>query len=502
MSKTYIKTFFAISMALLTGSVAAQNYEDDALLFSQSELIGTARVKSIGGAQVALGGDLGTFGINPAGVAFYRSSDLGISFMYNNTTNQATYLGNNTDDPFGKITVPQFGLVIANAKSDNDGSFNGRWNNFAFGISYLRTHDFNNEFSYNGFNETSSITSFFADRAYDTYGGAGTPDIDNPFYLEDVAFAAGVITDAEVDEQPTFIGLSEFGNVQQYREVSTKGGVSEASITLGGNYGNQLFLGAALTYVNVRQENETYYSEYDINDPSYPFDITEFDYLRTYEQRGAGFNAKFGAIYVPVKDIRLGLSVQSPSFIKFEEDNSDDIVTLESNGESYSSGISGNFDYNIRTPMKINAGLAKFFGDQGFLSADVEFLDYSTMDFDSDFNETDNIVNGQIEERFRNAVNFRVGGEYKIDLISLRLGYAYFGNPYENTEADFSRDYFTAGLGYRYNNIYLDLAGIYNQSNTTQVPYIASGESGQDVSPVADIEQNRLGVMLTVGTRF
>ncbi|HYH56708.1 MAG TPA: hypothetical protein VD772_08860, partial [Anseongella sp.] len=239
MTKEYIKIALAICITALSVPALAQNYEDDALLYSQSDLIGTARIKSIGGAQVALGGDLGTFGINPAGVAFYRRSDLGISFMYNNISNKADYLGNNTNDAFGKVTVPQFGLVIANARAENDGSFNGRWNNFAFGISYLRTQDFNNTFSYQGFNETSSITSFFADLAYETYGGTGLPDVDDPFYLEDVAYAAGVIDDAEIGGQPTFIGLSENGNVQQYREIATKGGVSETSITLGGNYGNQ-----------------------------------------------------------------------------------------------------------------------------------------------------------------------------------------------------------------------------------------------------------------------
>ncbi|HEY9561005.1 MAG TPA: hypothetical protein VIR29_09500, partial [Anseongella sp.] len=153
--KIHIKTLAILSLSFLSFPVLAQNYEDDALKFSESELIGTARIKAIGGAQVALGGDLGTFGINPAGIAFYRSSDLGISFNFQNTSNKATYLGNNTDDPYSKFTVPQFGMVIANADSENDGSFNGRWNNFAFGISYLRTNDYNNKYSYQGFNENS-----------------------------------------------------------------------------------------------------------------------------------------------------------------------------------------------------------------------------------------------------------------------------------------------------------------------------------------------------------
>src|SRR3546814_16097478 len=80
--------------------------------------------------------------------------------------------------------------------------------------------------------------------------------------------------------------------------------------------------------------------------------------------RSTGFNAKIGAIYLPVRDIRIGASIQTPTFIKIEEDNYDEISTLESNGQSYSSSVEGTFDYDVRTPLKINAGLAKFFGDR------------------------------------------------------------------------------------------------------------------------------------------
>src|SRR3546814_8278531 len=86
--KIHIKTLAILSLSFLSFPVLAQNYEDDALKFSESELIGTARIKDIGGAQVALGGDLGTFEINPAVIAFYRSSDLGLSFHLHNTSNQ------------------------------------------------------------------------------------------------------------------------------------------------------------------------------------------------------------------------------------------------------------------------------------------------------------------------------------------------------------------------------------------------------------------------------
>lgn len=70
------KILITTSILFATISSYAQFYADDALRYSQYSLTGTARIQSMGGAQVAIGGDMGSFGINPAGLAFYRNSDF------------------------------------------------------------------------------------------------------------------------------------------------------------------------------------------------------------------------------------------------------------------------------------------------------------------------------------------------------------------------------------------------------------------------------------------
>ena len=51
----------------------------DLYQLSQTELRGTARFMSMGGAFGALGGDLSTLNQNPAGIGVYRGSEIGVT---------------------------------------------------------------------------------------------------------------------------------------------------------------------------------------------------------------------------------------------------------------------------------------------------------------------------------------------------------------------------------------------------------------------------------------
>ena len=69
-----MKKITAISASLLVALTAGAQSMYDAMMFSQNNYYGTARTIALGNAVTALGGDLGTIGINPAGSAV---SDFG-----------------------------------------------------------------------------------------------------------------------------------------------------------------------------------------------------------------------------------------------------------------------------------------------------------------------------------------------------------------------------------------------------------------------------------------
>ncbi|MBD5204411.1 MAG: TonB-dependent receptor, partial [Bacteroidales bacterium] len=65
----------------------------DVIPLTQSDLKGTARFMSMGGAFGALGGDLSTLSQNPAGIGVYRSSELGFTLDLDCQRSSATSQG-------------------------------------------------------------------------------------------------------------------------------------------------------------------------------------------------------------------------------------------------------------------------------------------------------------------------------------------------------------------------------------------------------------------------
>ena len=59
----------------------------DALLFSENHQTVTARSMALGNALGALGGDMSTANLNPAGIAIYRRMEIGLSIgaLFDNT---------------------------------------------------------------------------------------------------------------------------------------------------------------------------------------------------------------------------------------------------------------------------------------------------------------------------------------------------------------------------------------------------------------------------------
>ena len=72
------KTALTILMALAAAAAYAQTAYD-ALLFSENNYEGTARTVAMGNAFTALGGDLGSVAINPAGSAVAGYSQISLS---------------------------------------------------------------------------------------------------------------------------------------------------------------------------------------------------------------------------------------------------------------------------------------------------------------------------------------------------------------------------------------------------------------------------------------
>ena len=105
----------------------------------------------------------------------------------------------------------------------------------------------------------------------------------------------------------------------------------------------------------------------------------------------------------------------------------------------------------------------------------------------------------------QSALNVRVGGEARFDVFRARLGFAYYGDPYQNSSLDQSRSYVTGGLGLRQNNFFVDVAGVYGTGNSRYTPYTINGPNGQPSAintPVVEVTDKQFTTTFTAGFLF
>src|SRR5690606_36460696 len=102
---------------------------------------------------------------------------------------------------------------------------------------------------------------------------------------------------------------------------------------------------------------------------------------------------------------------------------------------------------NMRSPMKISAGATYFFNKNGFISGDVDYLDYSSMNLSSpDISMEAN--NEDIRDFATSTINYRAGAEYRFNLFRVRAGAAFYGDPLDD-ERDRTVRQFSGGVGIR-----------------------------------------------------
>ena len=107
-------------LAAVSVNAAAQNVQD-ALRFSENNYYGTARSISMGNAFTALGGDLGSINLNPAGSAVNSFSQVtftpNVSIAsttsdYNAMPSQSTAYGSTLNNSSARFTLPNVGFTL------------------------------------------------------------------------------------------------------------------------------------------------------------------------------------------------------------------------------------------------------------------------------------------------------------------------------------------------------------------------------------------------------
>lgn len=437
----------------LSAGVSGQNV-DDALRYSQRFYGGTARFMSMGGAFTALGGDISSLSQNPAGLGVFRSSELTITPQLFHINTTAGFNGN-TSDYLYKFNLNQVGIVSNMISNENESGLI----TLNVGYSFNKTNNLNQSVLIQGRNSNSSMADYW-------YGiGRGT-------FYKDLSGAEGIAYDAWIIDTITGSGGRSYGTVfsnygdnpasvygqKVNRLISNEGYTGEHAFSIGGNYSNKIFFGATLGISKLKYTS--HYEHLESTDLALPTLFKNFTYTDHFEDNGTGYSLKIGAIIKPVETVRIGLAFHSPTWYRIKEYFYDNIVSNFTDNAHYDfSNDPLRFEYALTTPFRALAGVAVQIKKIGLISADYEYVDYSTARFSEtgdgyDYGEK----NTNIKNSLNSTSNIRLGGELRLNKLYLRTGYGYYGKVFKPGEDNANLDYrsLSFGAGFREQNVSLD----------------------------------------------
>jgi hypothetical protein len=496
-------SLLGLAIVANTGITYAQ-YAGDALRFSQSNYGSSARFKGLGNAQISLGGDISSVSGNPAGLGMFTRSEFSFTPEYNNSMADASYLGQQSSSSLDKVNLNNAAIAWYNPTVRPAGSdLNKGVLSFVWGVGFSRNNDFNSNVEFGGQNPNNSIANFFAEDA-SSYNAM--PNQFPTGSLAQMAFDTFLIDETGNDNY--YQSATGLGNVQGYSQTRY-GSTSEVNFSGAMNISNQLYIGATIGLVNVRYGYDSQFTETGRNISTDPDnDVAGQNYNLSYRQSqatdGSGINGKIGVIYKPINEVRIGATFQSPTWMNIQDVYSEVLDAGYSGGSVYTNDPGNDvFQYNLRTPYKGSLGASVILGGNGLITADVDYIDYASIKFSNAENNyaptTIANNNAVITDQYTDAINYRVGGEYRIDQLTLRAGYGINGTPYKvDPDKKFETSFYSGGLGYKINQYYVDVAYQRVETNSTYSPYVLNDFS----EPVASAKLSRNNVFLTFGVRF
>jgi hypothetical protein len=531
-----------VYLSLLAGlwsslPVSAQNYTDDALLYSRYGVNGSARIQGLGGAQQALGGDISSLSGNPAGLGLFRKSEWSLTAGARLGYTQSAYLGVQTPDNKFNVSLPNFGIVFSGAKDD---LVEGKWRGGNFGISFNQQQTLHSQYSFSGTNNNNSFLDYLVSEAkgldarnlyndFQQVPGTSIYELTSRPAAAYTLFLINPILGSNGRNTTNYYRFNDgndpadpFSSVRQSGTISSSGASSQWNLGYGGNYGDFLYFGASLGISRLRYDVKSDYREDFLIDPANR-NINFFTYSEDKQVRGTGVNLKAGLILRPADFIRIGVSAVTPTYMSIKEtfqsrftanypNLSFDTYSYEpaqgggdtglvqaklSDVNGYTAQtVPNDFNYDLITPAQFSAGTALFLGKIGFLTADVDYVAYKGLQISGGNAAFRTDINRQLEQSVDNVINYRAGAELRLDIFRIRAGAAYFSDPTPNNNLDDTRISYTAGVGLRLDSFYLDLGAVHSRYKSAYTPYALS------TAPSAVVEQRPTQVLISFGAYF
>ncbi len=510
------KIFFLAAIALPI-LVNGQSYYQDAIRFSNTQPLGSARIQALGGASIALGADPSAILSNPAGLGLYNSWEVALTPAINVTNTKTTLNNSLSSNTKTKFSLDQISLVLSNPnRVEADVWLGGSW---GFGVQKI--NDFNSRVVYDGTNTNNSMIDYFIENA-NGYPASDFPNMEDAFDLTSLAYYNYLIgpwdvTDINAPDDEYFSDVTSFyrPEVQQTETIETSGSQYQITLGYGGNFGDVFYFGFNLGLVTLNYESTKTFTEsnydYSNTDSIEYLPLNSFNAAERLAINGTGVNVNFGIIIRPAPAFRIGASITTRTVYNLN-DSYETTMGANWNNFYYEDLIGGDTllnstyvesaiiesIYTLKTPVKYAVGGAVFLGKLGFLTLDAEFINYGKTNLDAqEFSMRDD--NEYMLANFSNQINLKAGIEIRLSPLRLRAGYAINGVPTDKQESlKFRRQSFSGGVGVLLDQFYADFALVLQDRASQYSPYLLSDYS----EPIIDINSNTIRGIFTLGYKF
>lgn len=497
-----MKKYFLVAVLGLTAIATQAQEVGDALRYAQDNLTGTARFRALSGAFGALGGDLSSLNVNPAGSAIFANNQMTVTLSNFNNKNNSTYFGETNAEKTNTFDLNQAGAVFIFGSKNN-----GDWKKIAIGVNYENTNNFNNGVFSAGTNPTNSIDQYFlafanrgnngapvpqqfvnrepGETISDLYSFLGSNLPNNQFpglngFDAQQAFLGfqGFLLDAvdENNENSTYVSnVPGGGNYFQTNEVYSTGYNGKLSFNLSTSYKDKFYFGLNLNSHFTDYTKSSSFTESNNAALSSNYTVSRLRFNNDLNTYGTGFSFQLGAIAKLTNEIRVGLAYESSTWYNLTDELSQSLTVVSANtsGELPADIIAPQVinvyePYKLQTPSRVTGSFAYVFGKKGLLSIDYALKNYGSTQFKPANDFFFNSLNNEMSRTLDTSGELRIGGEYKIERLSLRGGYRYEQSPYVDNTTIGDLNGFSAGLGYNFGSTKVDLAYAYAKRNTQQ----------------------------------
>lgn len=521
---------------------------------------------AVGNAVTAIGGDIGTIGINPAGSAIANYGQFVISgaVFSTNVKSDFSIFGDKEIDGTNVSKRSKFSLPNVGASFVYHLGREYGLKTLSFGILYTQNKRYDNFSAVSALNGSTSKMAEFAAAA----SGIKSDLLANynSFYNTDIswdlltAYQGGAIS--QIDDSNQYAAVTQAlktgsdkpfipGDLRQHAIANISGHKSDLLLNFGGNISDQFYFGINLGIPFTRYSYTETFTEQAVDPDQFAVafstdgkkentNFKQANYTYRYISDVDGIYAKLGFIYTN-SFLRFGAAIQTPTVYTVSEkwNNSVRTTFTDSKWNANQDSLQGDYTYNLISPFSFNLGLAVTLGEAGFISFDYERTDYSTMRF-RDVNYNYSVVDtfqdlNESNRLFAGASNhFRLGAEFRLSpWFSVRGGFNTCNYPerYYQNDGDtplYVSDYkgaaivakerrvadrtniYSFGLGYSSpGSFFCDLAASFTQypkSSFKPYPeytsYDSVGKEQHIPAPLIFESRKLLNIMMTLGWRF